>query len=85
MELLQVQLADLKEKLSEVENERDGFPNYGALISFYNFIDPVLAKMQYWKGEKLSKESQPYQTDDNRNKPGPSRNCHSWMNFCSYL
>ena len=76
MELLQVQLADLKEKLSEVEKERDilferqfsmdkikdddtavlfytGFPNYGALISFYNFIEPKLTKMQHWKGEKF--------------------------------
>ena len=96
MELLQVQLADLKEKLSEVENQRDillarqfsmdkikdddaavlfytGFPNYGALISFYNFIEPKLAKMQYWKGEKLLKENQSYQMDDNRKKPGPPR------------
>lgn len=29
--------------------------------------------MQYWKGEKLLKESQPYQVEDNRKKPGPSR------------
>ena len=96
MELLQVQLADLKEKLSEAEKERDillerqflldkikdddsavlfytGFPNYGALISFYNFIEPKLTKMQYLKGEKLLKEKQSYQMDDNRNKPGPPR------------
>ena len=105
MELLQVQLADLKEKLSEVENERDillvcqfsmdkikdddsavlfytGFRNYGALISFYNFIKPKLTKMQYWKGEKLLKESQSYQMDDNRKNLGLQENCHSWMNFC---
>ena len=29
--------------------------------------------MQYWKGEKLLKESQLYQVEDNRKKPGPSR------------
>ena len=29
--------------------------------------------MQYWKGEKLLKEKQSYQMDDNRNKPGPPR------------
>ena len=96
MEFLKVELADLKEKLIEVEKERDillsrqfsldkikdddsavlfytGFPNYGALISFYNSIEPNLKKMQYWKGEKLLKESQPYQVEDNRKKPGPSR------------
>ena len=95
MEFLKVELADLKEKLIEVEKERDillsrqfsldkikdddsavlfytGFPNYGALISFYNFLEPKLKKMQYWKGEKLLKESQPYQVEDNRKKPGPS-------------
>ena len=96
MEFLKVELADLKEKLIEVEKERNillsrqfsldkikdddsavlfytGFPNYGALISFYNSIEPNLKKMQYWKGEKLLKESQPYQVEDNRKKPGPSR------------
>ena len=96
MELLQVQLAEFKDKLIEVEKERDillarqfsmdkikdddsavlfytGFPNYGALISFYNFVEPKLIKIQYWKGEKMLKESQPYQVDDNRKKPGPSR------------
>ena len=50
-----------------------GFPNYRSLVGFYNFIEPKLQKMQYWKGEKLLKESQPYQTEDNRQKPGPSR------------
>ena len=50
-----------------------GFPNYRSLVGFYNFIEPKLQKMQYWKCEKLLKESQPYQTEDNRQKPGPSR------------
>ncbi len=50
-----------------------GFPSYEALISFYNYLKPKLAKMQYWKGEKLIKESQPYQDDDQKRKPGPSR------------
>lgn len=29
--------------------------------------------MQYWKGENLVKESQPYQVDDRKCKLGPSR------------
>lgn len=49
-----------------------GFPNYEALMSFYNYIEPKVSKMQYWKGEKLLKESQPYQMDKNKIKPGPS-------------
>ena len=48
-----------------------GFPNYEALMSFYNYIEPKVSKMQYWKGEKLMKESQPYQMDKNKIKPGP--------------
>lgn len=50
-----------------------GFPSYKALVSFYNYIEPKLEKMQYWKGERLIKGSQPYQEDENRKKPGPSR------------
>lgn len=50
-----------------------GFPSYQALISFFKFIEPKLEKMQYWKGEHFVKESQPYQEDENRKKPGPSR------------
>ena len=50
-----------------------GFPTYKALISFYNFIEPKLGKMQYWKGQHSTKESQSYQEDNHRKKPGPSR------------
>ena len=50
-----------------------GFPSYKALMSFYKYIEPKLEKMQYWKGERLIKDSQPYQEDENRKKPGPSR------------
>ena len=50
-----------------------GFPNYEALVSFYTYIAPKLHKMQYWKGDKKLKESQPYQDDEHRKKPGPSR------------
>ncbi|CAH3176635.1 unnamed protein product, partial [Porites lobata] len=50
-----------------------GFPSYEALISFFKYIEPKLEKMQYWKGERLVKGSQPYQEDENRKKPGPSR------------
>ena len=50
-----------------------GFPSYEALIGFCNYIRPKIPKIQYWKGENSLKESQPYQTDDNKNKPGPSK------------
>ena len=51
-----------------------GFPSYEALISFLKYIPPKLEKMQYWKGERLVKGSQRYKEDENRKKPGPSRN-----------
>jgi len=92
--LLETQLADCQEKLSEAEKENSallgrqfsldkikddnvavlfytGFPSYEALISLYKYIRPKLSKMQYWKGENLVKESQPYQDDENRHKAGP--------------
>lgn len=50
-----------------------GFPSYKALMSFYKYIELKLEKMQYWKGERFIKGSQPYQEDENRKKPGPSR------------
>lgn len=95
IELLETQLADCQEKLSEADKENavllehqfsidkikddnavlfyTGFPSYKALISFYKYSELKLTKMQYWKGENLVKESQPYQLDDNKCKPGPSR------------
>ena len=105
IEQLKVELADFKQKLIEVEKEREillarqfsldkikdddsavlfytGFPNYAALIGFYNFIESKLKKMQYWKGEKLFKESQPYQMEDIRKKNlDLQENFHTWMNF----
>ena len=62
-----------------------GFPSYEALISFFNYIKQKIPKMQYWKGEKSLKESQPYQTDDNRNKPGPSRKLPALEEFLLVL
>ena len=49
-----------------------GFASYIPLSSFFNYIKHKIPKMQYWKGENYLKESQPYQTDDNKKKPGPS-------------
>ena len=50
-----------------------GFPSFKALISSFKNLEPKLAKMLYWKGEHLVRERQPYQEDENKNKPGPSR------------
>ena len=58
-----------------------GFPSYEVLISFFHYIEPKICKMQYWKGEILLKESQSYQTDGNRMKPGPSRKLNSIDEF----
>ena len=50
-----------------------GFPCSEALMSLYRYIKPKLFKMQYWKGGTLVKESQPYQENNLKKKPGPSR------------
>lgn len=50
-----------------------GFPSYEALMSFYSYLEPKLCKMQYWKGATFLKESQPYQEDELKKKPGPAR------------
>ena len=50
-----------------------GFRNYEALLSFYHYIEPKLENMQYWMGEKATKEDQLYQTDPLRKKPGQQR------------
>ena len=42
-------------------------------MSFYNYIELKVRKIQYWKGEKLLKESRPYQMDKNKSKAEPSR------------
>ena len=34
-----------------------GFPNYEALMSFHNYIELKVRKIQYWKREKLLNES----------------------------
>ena len=47
-----------------------GFPNYEALMSFHNYIELKVRKIQYWKGEKLLNESRPYQMDKNKSKAG---------------
>ena len=58
-----------------------GFPNYEALVSFYTYIAPKLHKMQYWEGDKNLKESQPYQDDEHRKKPGPSRKFYFLISY----
>ena len=62
-----------------------GFPSYEALISVFNYIKQKIPKLQYWKGEKSLKESQPYQTDDNKNKPRPSRKLPALEEFLLVL
>lgn len=50
-----------------------GFPCYNALISFYDYIQPKLSKMQYWRSHTATKDSQSYQDENDRKKPGPKR------------
>jgi len=60
-----------------------GFPNYGSLIGFYNFIEPKLQKLQYWKGEKLLLEKRASHTRLKIIEKilGLQENSLTWMNF----
>ena len=48
-----------------------GFPCYEALICFYEYIEPKLSKLQYWKSRDLS-DCHTYQVEG-QVKPGPKR------------
>ena len=47
-------------------------------MSFHNYTELKVRKIQYWKGEKLLKESRPYQMDKNKSKAEPSRT-HTYL------
>lgn len=48
-----------------------GFPNYSALMAYYNYIEPKASKLQYWRSTSPS-PSPSYQVSGNK-KPGPKR------------
>lgn len=79
---LQIESKQLKNQVFSLEDIKDdkaailfytGFPNYKSLFSFYTYLEPKLKDMQYWRGEKITKDVQAYQVDPLKDKSGPKR------------
>ncbi|XP_031572729.1 uncharacterized protein LOC116306777 [Actinia tenebrosa] len=60
-----------------------GFPNFEALISVFDYLEPKVNKLQYWGSKKIS-ESRAYQ-QDGKQKPGPKRNLTAFEGFSMVL
>lgn len=76
---LQKQIDGYKQREFTVEKFKDdnsaiqfytGFPNYKALVAFHNYLEPKVAKLQYW-GQKNVSDTRSYQ-EKGKKKPGPN-------------
>lgn len=81
---LQKQIDGYKQREFTVEKFKDdnsaiqfytGFPNYKALVAFHNYLEPKVAKLQYW-GQKNVSDTRSYQ-EKGKKKPGPKRQLSS--------
>ena len=81
---LQKEIDEYKQRQFTLEKFKDdnsaiqfytGFPNYKALVAFHNYLQPKVAKLQYW-GPKNVPDSRPYQ-GEGKKKPGPKRQLSS--------
>lgn len=81
---MQKELDQYKQQEFRLENFKDdnsaiqfytGFPNYESLLAFHDYIQPKVAKLQYW-GAKHVPESRPYQVEG-KTKPGRKRQLSS--------
>ena len=84
---LKEQLGQMKKKLDQYKEQEftlekikdddsaiqfyTGFPNYKSLLAFHEYLEPKIAKLQYW-GAKNIVDSQPYQ-EEGKKKPGWKR------------
>ena len=63
-----------------------GFPNYSSLRSVYEYLEPKLQNISYWRGSKshgTSKERQEWQ--ESSTKPGPKRKLSHFEEFIFVL
>lgn len=81
---LQKEIDEYKQRQFTLEKFKDdnsaiqfytGFPNYKALVAFHNYLQPKVAKLQYW-GPKNVPDSRPYQ-GEGKKKPGRKRQLSS--------
>ena len=81
---LQKEIDEYKQRQFTLEKFKDDnsaiqfyteFPNYKALVAFHNYLQPKVAKLQYW-GPKNVPDSRPYQ-GGGKKKPGRKRQLSS--------
>jgi len=86
--LLQGEIGCLKKQVDEYEKKRfclekfanddkaiqfyTGFPNFRSLVAVYEYLEPKVPKLQYWRGERAVSNSKPYQ-ENIKSKPGRKR------------
>ena len=92
---LEQQLVQLKRTLFSLEKLRDddaavkfytGFPNFGSLNAVFEYFEPKLECMQYWRGRKTSGNPDlSYQQASLSSKPGPFRSLSHLEEFVLVL
>ena len=92
---LEQQLAQLKSTLFTIEKSKNdnaavkfytGFPNFGSLNAVFEYFEPKLERMQYWRGPKSTRNPDPsYQQTRTSSKPGPSRSLSHLEEFILVL
>eukprot|EP00795_Rhopilema_esculentum_P015925 gene15925-biopygen5309 len=79
VEQLELKLAQVKLSLLSIEKLKSdssatkfytGFPNFPTLMSTFEYFEPKVLQMQYWRGNKSSQSSDDYHTKSSR---GPKR------------
>eukprot|EP00794_Sanderia_malayensis_P011613 gene11612-biopygen9279 len=88
MEQLESQLAKVRSSLFSIEKLKSdysatkfytGFPNFSTLLATFEYFEPNVQQMQYWRGNKFFHSSDPHQSKSSR---GPK---HSLTHFEQFI
>ena len=89
---LQKELDFYKKREFKLDNLKDdnsaiqfytGFPSYKTLVTFYEYFEPKLSKLQYWN-RRDAPDSYDYQ-EEGKKKPGPKRSLTPLTEFFMVL
>ena len=82
LEKLEVQVAELEKSRFSIDKIKDdnsatkfytGFPNFSSLFATYEYLEPKLSRMHYWRGSKSSENSNLSYQEKSTLKPGQKR------------
>eukprot|EP00794_Sanderia_malayensis_P013327 gene13326-biopygen10629 len=91
MEQLESQLAKVRSSLFSIEKLKSdnsatkfytGFPNFSTLLATFEYFEPKVQQMQYWRGNKFFHSSDPHQSKSSR---GPKRSLTHFEQFILVL